>query len=147
MAAQTDSPFSAITVLVVDDQDYVRAIVSQLLKRLGIGRVIEAGNGSEAFKVLGRTTPDVILCDIKMQPVDGLQFLHDVRKGLVGNDKNVPIIFLTSASDRATVQAAIEGEVDGYLIKPVSAEELKTKIKAVLSRQPQEAGTSWRRSV
>jgi two-component system chemotaxis response regulator CheY len=145
--ARTDVEFADITVLVVDDQDYVRSIVAQLLRRLGVGHVLESSNGSDALQILERSKPDVILCDIKMQPVDGLQFLHDVRGGIAGANPNVPIIFLTSASDRATVQAAIEGDVDGYLVKPVSAEELKTKMRAVLARRIGERGISWKSSV
>ena len=139
-----EAAFSNVTILVVDDQDYVRSIVSQLLKRLGVGRILECANGSEALKLLERNAPDVILCDIKMQPVNGLQFLHDVRAGVAGCDAKVPIIFLTSASDRTTVQAAIEGNVDGYLVKPVSASDLKSKLISVLSRRnPADKSISW----
>jgi DNA-binding NarL/FixJ family response regulator len=70
-----------------------------------------------------------------MAPVDGLQFLKDVRGGRGGSDPQVPIIFLSSASDRNTVQAAIMHDVDGYMVKPVSAEDLKSKIVGVLNRR------------
>jgi len=133
--ARIDIEFSKLTVLVVDDQDYVRTIIAQLLKRLGVSKVLECSNGAFALEVLEHHKPDIILCDVKMAPVDGLQFLRDVRGGLGGSDPQVPIIFLTSASDRSTVQAAITHEVDGYMVKPVSAEDLKTKIAAVLNRR------------
>lgn len=133
--ARIEIDFSKLTILVVDDQDYVRTIIAQLLKRLGVSKVVECANGAYALEVLEHTRPDVILCDIKMAPVDGLQFLRDVRSGLGGSDPNVPIIFLTSASDRSTVHAAITHDVDGYMVKPVSAEDLKTKIVGVLNRR------------
>jgi two-component system chemotaxis response regulator CheY len=135
--------FPKLIVLVIDDQDYVRSIIVQLLKRLGVGRVLECSNGAEALGLLEQNKPDLILCDIKMAPVDGLQFLRDVRGGLGGNDPDVPIIFLTSASDRGTVQAAIESEVDGYLVKPVSADDLKSKISTVLNRRFVAKGQHW----
>src|SRR6516225_9296806 len=133
--ARIEIDFSKLTVLVVDDQDYVRTIIAQLLKRLGVSKVLECSNGAYALELLEHNKPDVILCDVKMAPVDGLQFLKDVRGGLAGSDPNVPIIFLTSASDRSTVQAAITHDVDGYMVKPVSAEDLKSKIVGVLNRR------------
>lgn len=133
--ARIEIDFSKLTVLVVDDQDYVRTIIAQLLKRLGVSRVLDCQNGAFALQLLEHHKPDVILCDIRMAPVDGLQFLKDVRNGLGGSDRNVPIIFLTSASDRSTVQAAITHDVDGYMVKPVSAEDLKSKIIGVLNRR------------
>ncbi len=133
--ARIEIDFSKLTILVVDDQDYVRTIIAQLLKRLGVSKVVECANGAYALEVLEHTRPDIILCDIKMAPIDGLQFLRDVRGGLGGSDPNVPIIFLTSASDRGTVHAAITHDVDGYMVKPVSAEDLKSKIVGVLNRR------------
>ncbi len=133
--ARIDVDFSKLSILVVDDQDYVRSIITQLLKRLGVLKVLECANGAYALELLEHNKPDVILCDVKMAPVDGIQFLKDVRKGLAGSDPNVPIIFLTSASDRSTVQAAITHDVDGYMVKPVSAEDLKSKIIGVLNRR------------
>lgn len=133
--ARIEIEFGKLTVLVVDDQDYVRSIIVQLLKRLGVARVIECPNGAYALETLEHNRPDVILCDIRMGPVDGLQFLKDVRSGMGGSNPNVPIIFLTSASDRNTVQAAIHHDVDGYMVKPVSAEDLKSKIVTVLNRR------------
>ena len=135
--------FPKLTVLVVDDQDFVRNIVVQILKKLGVGRVLQSSDGAEALEILEKTTPDLILCDIKMKPVDGLQFLHDVRGGLGGPDPEVPIIFLTSATDQDTVRAAIEGDIDGYLVKPVAPADLKAKIIAVLGKRMISRGVPW----
>jgi len=133
--ARIEVDFSKLTVLVIDDQDYVRSIIAQLLRRLGVSKVLECPNGAYALELLEHNRPDVILCDIRMGPVDGLQFLKDVRGGLGGVDPTVPVIFLTSASDRNTVQAAITHDVDGYMVKPVSAEDLRSKISGVLNRR------------
>lgn len=126
--------FPHLTVLVVDDQDYIRKLLRQLLKHLGCGTVLEASDGAEALNALATMTPDLILCDIRMQPVDGLEFLRQVRRGKGVLVSTVPIIFLTGESDRGTVMAAIESEVDGYLVKPVSPQDLRGKIVAVLSK-------------
>ncbi len=125
-----------LTFLVVDDQDYVRSLIVQLLKRLGAGRVLEEPDGAAALERLKAVTPDFVLCDVKMDPVDGLEFLRQVRNGGkgVGNPR-LPIVFLTSDSDRATVMTAIQNDVDGYLVKPVSLADLKAKINSVLNKR------------
>lgn len=128
--------FEKLTFLVVEDQEYVRSLIVQLLKRLGVGRVLEESDGASALSLLRTTAPDFILCDIKMDPVDGLELLREVRSGKDGiGDRRLPVVFLTSDSERATVMAAIESEVDGYLVKPVSLNELKAKIISVLNKR------------
>jgi two-component system chemotaxis response regulator CheY len=134
--APLDIDFSKLTVLVVEDQDYVRSLITQSLKRLGVGSILEEADGAGALRVLRNLLPDFVLCDIHMDPVDGLELLSQVRNGEEGVlDPHVPLVFLTSNSERGTVLAAIENEVDGYLIKPVSLNELKTKIISVLSKR------------
>lgn len=137
--------FDKLTFLVVDDQEYIRSLIVQLLKRLGADRVLEESDGKSALALLQTTTPDFVLCDVKMGPVDGLEFLRAVRSGENGTvNAQIPIVFLTSDSDQGTVMAAIEQEVDGYLIKPVSLDDLKSQINAILTKRrpgtPKKAG-------
>ena len=106
------------------------------LDRDVVGRVLEESDGASALSLLQTTTPDFVLCDIKMDPVDGLEFLRQVRSGKDGiADSRLPVVFLTSDSERSTVMAAIESEVDGYLVKPVSLNDLKAKITSVLNKR------------
>jgi two-component system chemotaxis response regulator CheY len=136
--------FAKLTVLVVEDQEYIRKLIVQLLKKLGCASVIEAGDGEEGLQVLHRSTPDVVLCDIKMEPVDGLTLLTKVRAGEGVRNAQTPIIFLTSDSERETVVQAIQAEVDGYMVKPVSPSDLKSKITAVLSKRLSAASMPWK---
>ncbi len=135
MAAH-DIDLEKLTFLVVEDQAYVRSLITQLLRSLGAVSILEESDGAAALDLLRTTTPDFVLCDIKMDPVDGLEFLRHVRSGRNGiSDPRLPVVFLTSDSDRATVMAAIKSEVDGYLVKPVSLNDLKAKINAVLGKR------------
>lgn len=128
--------FSKLTILVVDDQDYIRSLIVQLLKRLGVGQVIEEPDGASALTRLRDTIPDLVLCDLKMDPVDGMEFLREVRAGHAGlTAPLLPIIFLTADNERDTVLHAIENDVDGYLVKPVGLDDLKAKISAALTRR------------
>lgn len=140
--APREIDFRKLTFLVVEDQDYVRNLVVQLLTRLEVGRILEEKDGAGALALLRTTTPDFILCDIKMDPVDGLEFLRDVRSGQGGvGDPHVPVVFLTSDSERTTVMAAIKSDVDGYLVKPVSLADLKSKIVGILNKR---RSLSWK---
>lgn len=134
--APREIDFSKLTMLVVEDQDYVRSLIVQLLRRLGAVNILEEAHGAGALKLLRTAEPDLILCDIKMTPVDGLEFLSAVRNGKDGiRNPRVPVVFLTSDSEKSTVMAAIEQEVDGYLIKPVSLSDLKAKITGILAKR------------
>lgn len=142
--APSEPDFGRLTILVVDDQEFIRNLVCQLLKRLGCASILEACDGAGALDLLAASTPDLVLCDIKMQPIDGLEFLRKVRAGEDAvRNPHVPIVFLTSDSDRGTVLAAIQSNVDGYLIKPVSPNDLKAKIVAVMSRHVSAHGVAW----
>jgi two-component system chemotaxis response regulator CheY len=137
--------FSKLTVLVIEDQDYIRKLIAQLLQRLGCEKVLEADDGAVGLDILAQETPDLVLCDVRMKQVDGLEFLRQLRSGKGVRDPHLPVIFLTSDSDRTTVLEAMKSEVDGYLVKPVSPADLKAKIIAVLSkrmagRRPHQSG-------
>ena len=71
MAAR-EPDFAKLTVLIVEDQEYIRKLIQQLLMRLGCGTVLEASDGAEGLQTLGSVIPDLVLCDIRMAPVDGL---------------------------------------------------------------------------
>ena len=142
MALQ-EPDFSKLSILVIDDQEYIRKLIVQLLKRLGCETVFESGDGGEGLNALNQVDVDLVLCDIKMQPIDGLDFLRKVRAGEGIKDPRVPVVFLTSDSDRGTVMAAIQSDVDGYLVKPVSPNELKAKIITVLSKRMAARGVRW----
>ena len=131
-----------LTVFVIDDQDYVRSIVTQLLRRLGVGKVQECDGGASALEMMGEVKPDLIFCDIRMKPMDGIQFLREVRSGKSVADTTIPVIFLTSASARVTFDDAIKGDVSGYMVKPVSANDLKDKMISVMTKRLAQ-GAAW----
>lgn len=128
--------FGKLTVLVVDDQDYIRSLIVQLLKRLGVGTVLEEADGTAALERLRLGPPDIVLCDLRMEPMDGMEFLRQVRLGQAGlTDPQLPIVFLTSDNERATVLAAIQNDVSGYLVKPVGLDNLRAKIVMALTHR------------
>lgn len=126
------SQYEPIRVLVLEDEVHIRQIICRLLRQIGFRLITEAGNGADGFKELLRVRPQVILCDIHMEPIDGITFLKKLRALGHPELSRTPVIFLTADTNRDTVVAAKDLRVDGYLAKPVSQKSLRDRIDHVL---------------
>lgn len=121
----------AKTILVVDDDEDIRKILAKLLGAQGF-HVLSAEGPDEARTLLSQV-PHVILTDLHMEPVDGFQFIRDLR----GNPatKKTPLLVLSALNDFPSVKKAIALGVNDYILKPVVAPLLIRKIKKVLFHQ------------
>lgn len=129
---QRSNVYENIRILVLEDEAHIRQIICRLLRQIGFRLINEVDNGADGFKELLRVKPQVILCDIHMEPIDGLTFLRKLR-GLGHPElSRIPFIFLTADSARSTVFEAKDLRVDGYLVKPVSPKQLREKIDQAL---------------
>lgn len=119
-----------IIILTVDDDMINLKLLKSMLKKVGnVVEVIEAGNGSDAIGILkSRDDIDLILLDIIMPVMNGIEMLKVVRAD--ENLRQVPIIVLTT--DETKKSEALEFGANGFLMKPIRAEELKNKINTVL---------------
>lgn len=127
------SNYDLMRVLVLEDETHIRKIIVRLLREIGFDAIYEASDGIDGMKELLRVRPDLILCDIHMEPMGGLKFLQTVRALKTSDAADLPVIFLTADAEVDTVLKAKELRVDGYIAKPVSLTHLKTKIDAVLA--------------
>jgi two-component system chemotaxis response regulator CheY len=128
------SSYDEMTVLVVDDQDFMRDIITVTLRQIGFRHIVTASDGRAAIKKVMQATPDLILCDINMEPMNGIEFVTLIQAaGAIGANR-IPTIFLTGHADEAKVKAAIKLGIDGFVVKPAKAGPLGRKIKAVLKR-------------
>ncbi|MSO69391.1 MAG: response regulator, partial [Alphaproteobacteria bacterium] len=113
--AKRVTPLSSIRVMVIDDQRTMRAILRDLLHKVGIHDVIEASDGEDALKHLVTSAiqnmkPDVLLCDLHMEKMDGLEFIARIRRGKVDAvDKLIPILLITGESE--TMMLEVVGQV------------------------------------
>jgi len=121
-----------IRVLIVDDSSVMRKIVERSLRQAGIElqQVQEAGNGAEALAVLGTGPVDLILCDINMPIMDGLQFVKQLAG--VENAKGVPVVMITTEGSEAHVVQALSAGARGYIRKPFTPEQVKEHVIPVL---------------
>jgi two-component system, chemotaxis family, chemotaxis protein CheY len=124
---------SSLRALIVDDSSVMRKIVERSLRQAGIdlNQVIEAGNGAEALAVLQEQQVDLILCDINMPVMDGLEFIKQLRD--LEKAKGVPVIMITTEGSEAHVVQALSCGARGYIRKPFTAEQVKTQVVPVLA--------------
>jgi two-component system, chemotaxis family, chemotaxis protein CheY len=126
------SSFSRLNALVIDDQSFIRTVVSRILKQLEFSNVWEAGEGPAALDIALERKPDVIICDIEMAPMDGLTFLKELRqKEEIG--RRTPVVFLTNRTERDVVLRARELGVSAFLAKPIAVTALREKLAPLLS--------------
>ena len=120
-------------VLVVEDDIHLLEGIRDILELDGYA-VLTAENGSEGIDVLQKqpTPPDLIVSDIMMPRMDGIQFLKEVRK----EDRwlSIPFIYLTAKGERADVHRGMRLGVDDYVIKPYDPSDLLVKIESRLAR-------------
>lgn len=117
------------TVLVVDDEAHIRKFVTLILRSIGITSVIEAANGEDAVTVYQRDRPDVVLLDINMPRVDGIETL----KRLKGIDPDCVAIMLTSLASRSTVEQALELGAANYIRKDTPKDEIAKALTETLA--------------
>lgn len=98
-----------------------------------IAQVLEAGNGNEALAVLRDHAVDLILCDINMPEMDGMEFLK--QRLADGNSKGVPVVMITSESGEADVMQALSFGASGYIRKPFTPRQVREQIVPVLTRK------------
>ncbi|MDC0979787.1 response regulator transcription factor [Balneolaceae bacterium] len=119
------------TILVVDDERDLLDLIEYNLKKEGF-KVLKAENGEEGISKAKEHKPDLILLDIMMPKMDGLEAVEIMRKD--DDLKKTPIIFLTARSDEKTEIDGLNKGGDDYITKPISTTKLVSRIKAVLRR-------------
>ena len=124
---------SEIRALIVDDSSVMRKIVERALRQAGLDLqpVYEAGNGTEALDLLKAKQVDLILSDINMPAMDGLEFLRQIRARNLA--PGVPVVMITTESSEEHVKQAILAGARGYIRKPFTAEQVKERVLPLLA--------------
>jgi two-component system chemotaxis response regulator CheY len=129
-------PMDKIRALIVDDSSVMRKIVERSLRQAGIEleKVVEASNGAEALVALQNNVVDLILCDINMPVMDGLEFVRQVAT--VESAKGVPIVMITTEGSESHVVQALSAGARGYIRKPFTPDQVKEHVLPVLGKKP-----------
>src|SRR5579862_4904170 len=119
-----------LDVLIVDDSAAIRKILLRVLRQaeIPIGNVYEAGDGHEALQALQAQTIGLVLSDINMPNMDGLELLSHIKANELW--KNLPIIMVTTEGSQSKVLQAVELGAAGYVRKPFTADQIKEKLAA-----------------
>jgi two-component system chemotaxis response regulator CheY len=118
-------------ILVVDDSSLMRGFAKGSLERLKLNNITEAGDGVEALEELKKAKYDLILSDLNMPNMDGLELLKAVRSDR--NLKDIPFIIMTLDGKRETLLEGVKAGLNDYLIKPVTSNALGEKLKKVFA--------------
>ena len=121
---------NAATILVVDDEPQIRRVMRATLTAQGYA-IVEARDGQEALEKLRSERPDLVILDMNMPVMDGLEACREIRAG-----SNVPIIMLTVRSAEKDKVRALDAGADDYVVKPFGIQELLARIRAALRRSP-----------
>ena len=124
--------FSKMRVLLVDDEPMLRTFVSELLHQIGVHQIHEAVDGKSALLEAIKFQPDLVLSDIHMEPMDGIEFVKKLRALPKPYFAHVPVILMTADTNKETLTEAIPYGIMGYMIKPPQAAGLKTKVEQAL---------------
>jgi CheY-like chemotaxis protein len=132
-----DVHFDQIRILVADDQTFVRNLLRAMLNNIGVHKIDAASHGEEAKRILFErgNSIDCVISDWNMEPGDGLQLLRTIRTaGIAHVRSNLPFIMLTGYSTSPLVTAALNLDVDAFIVKPSSAEKLAAALNRALTK-------------
>jgi two-component system chemotaxis response regulator CheY len=115
-------------ILLVDDEVHIRKYVGLILKQLGSPVITEAGNGEEAIVAFEKDKPDIVLLDVNMPHLDGIETLKKLKQ----LDPNCVVIMLTSLANRDTVERALENGAANYIRKDTAKEEIAQALRETI---------------
>ena len=119
-------------ILVVDDFSTMRRIIKNLLRDLGFTNVSEADDGSSALPMLQNGRFELLITDWNMPGMQGLDLLKAVRTD--ERLRDLPVLMVTAESKRDQIVAAAQAGVNGYIVKPFTAQTLKEKLDKIFER-------------
>lgn len=120
---------NAATILVIDDEPQIRRVLRATLSSRGYV-IVDAKTGEEGIELVRRDKPDLVLLDVNMPGMGGLEACREIRRG-----SNAPIIMLTVRDAERDKVAALDAGADDYVVKPFGIEELLARVRAALRRQ------------
>lgn len=122
----------AMDVLIVDDSAAIRKILQRVLRQteMPIGNIHEAGDGVEALAMLSANKVGLVLSDINMPNMDGLEFLSKLKSDEA--NKDLPVIMITTEGNQNKVMEAVNLGASGYVRKPFTTEQIKEKLTGLI---------------
>ena len=126
----SEENLGSVHILVVEDEAFSLEAIRKILNKIGATSVATASNGADALKLLEDVdcNPDLIICDIEMPEMSGYEFVRMLRYGTVPRFKDLPVLMLTGHDTPKNLRRARTHKIDGFLVKPPTAESLRRGI-------------------
>ena len=124
--------FELLNILLVDDNHHMRVLLTEILRAIGVRQVFEANDGAEALQIMRAQQIDIIMTDLAMQPLDGLDFVRTLRNSPESPNPMAPVIMITGHSTLRRVSEARDVGVNEFLSKPVTARGVLERIARVV---------------
>ncbi|WP_208976498.1 response regulator [Polycladidibacter hongkongensis] len=141
---QEEVDFSQYSVLIAEDNNYMRSLLRAMITGFGVRRIFEAADGADAIAIAIDRRPDIILCDWIMSPVDGRDFVRLLRRDNDPALSRTPVIVISADSRQSVVIAAMHAGVNHFIAKPLSPARLYERMVATI-REPNSLPTMRRR--
>ena len=122
----------SLKVLLIDDNQHMRAITSAVLQSAGVREVREASDGAAALEILREQSVDLAIVDFNMFPLDGVEFTRLVRNSPDTANPYLPIIMMTGHTEKSRVFEARDAGVTEFVVKPITAKAILDRIQAVI---------------
>ena len=124
--------FGDFSVLVIEDESFTRMVLAKMLSTLGFRAVHQAADGGAGLAAVQAHDPDLIVCDVEMQPMDGLGFLKTLRASDNPRHRALPVVFMTNRADQGRMDEAAAFGAGTVIVKPATPESLKEALGAKL---------------
>lgn len=124
-------------ILIVDDMKPMLTLTKSVLSIFGFKEIHTAENGEQAFEMVCKHDPDLIITDWIMEPMDGLEFTKKVRKSPMSPNPYVPVLIMTGFSSRMRVESSRDAGITEFLVKPFSARDLYNRVVQIIEKPRQ----------
>ena len=124
--------YDLLKILLVDDNHYMRVLLAEILRAIGVKDIFEANDGAEGLQMMRDNAIDVVMTDLSMQPLDGIDFVRLLRNSPDSPNPLIPIIMITGHSTIQRVAEARDAGVNEFLAKPLTARGVIERISLLV---------------
>jgi two-component system chemotaxis response regulator CheY len=126
--------YDLLKILLVEDNHHMRVLLAEILRAVGVRDLFEASDGAAALQMMKNQEIDIIITDLSMQPLDGIDFTRLVRRSKDSPNQMCPIIMITGHSTLARVNEARDAGVNEFLAKPLTAKGVIERLTQVIDQ-------------
>jgi len=124
--------YDLLKILLVDDNHHMRMLLSEILRAIGVRDMFEANDGAEGLEMMRKHAIDIVMTDLSMQPLDGIDFVRLLRNSPDSPNPMIPVIMITGHATQRRVSEARDAGVNEFLAKPLTARGVIERISQVV---------------